>query len=207
MLKVQNLCFYRSEQPVYNPIDFDLNQNAGLYLTGENGIGKSTVLKQLCGFIKGSGTIVFTGDNGDAQHNNNICYCGHKSGLLLDATVQQNFEFMQTLYAEFRDLQITQLLAAINMNNIKPNQYVSELSLGQQKKLQLAKLLYSNSKLWLLDEPYSALDTTAKQWLNNILAKHLDSTKKPGGYLILTSHLTATDLNLTTINLTNAKLG
>jgi heme exporter protein A len=103
--------------------------------------------------------------------------------LNLQLTVAENIEFFRAIVPNQRSITNQEIIEQLGLHHLASIK-AGQLSAGQRKKLALAYLILSAAKLWLLDEPYAALDTVAQQWLTGLLQQHVAA----GGMIILTAH-------------------
>ena len=181
-LYIQDLNFSYDNGLIFNNQTHTLSSNRITLLLGQNGSGKSTFLKIIAGLEKpNSGSIKFHDNNAESVNfNGNISYLGHKLALKEELSVQENIKFWHNFYGkdllarEFEELGLNKLSSMI----------VSNLSAGQKKKLALYRILMSNKKIWLLDEPFSNLDKKAYSYLKELLLMRLNNDI----IIIITSH-------------------
>lgn len=181
-LYIQDLNFSYDNGLIFNNQTHTLSSNRITLLLGQNGSGKSTFLKIIAGLEKPNSGSIKLHDNNDKSlnFNGNISYLGHKLALKEELTVQENIKFWHNFYGkdllarEFEELGLNKLSSMI----------VSNLSAGQKKKLALYRILMSNKKIWLLDEPFSNLDKKAYGYLKELLLMRLNNDK----IIIITSH-------------------
>ena len=181
-LYIQDLNFSYDNGLIFNNQTHTLSSNRITLLLGQNGSGKSTFLKIIAGLEKPNSGSIKLHDNNDKSlnFNGNISYLGHKLALKEELTVQENIKFWHNFYGkdllarEFEELGLNKLSSMI----------VSNLSAGQKKKLALYRILMSNKKIWLLDEPFSNLDKKAYSYLKELLLMRLNNDI----IIIITSH-------------------
>lgn len=181
-LYIQDLNFSYDNGLIFNNQTHTLSSNRITLLLGQNGSGKSTFLKIIAGLEKPNSGSIKLRDNNDKSlnFNGNISYLGHKLALKEELTVQENIKFWHNFYGkdllarEFEELGLDKLSSMI----------VSNLSAGQKKKLALYRILMSNKKIWLLDEPFSNLDKKAYGYLKELLLMRLNNDI----IIIITSH-------------------
>jgi heme exporter protein A len=188
MLTVQDLACVRGDRLLFKDIGFELNAGGLLYVLGENGSGKSSLLRMLCGLLMPETGAVFwdkkTIKEEAESYLSNLTYIGHLNGLKDDLTALENL-YMSALAAG-HDVNETKALAALRAIGIErcANLPVRVLSQGQKRRVTLAKLWLAEGKLWILDEPFAALDVASVGLLAARLGEHLSS----GGMAILTTH-------------------
>lgn len=191
VLLAQQVACEKSDRQLFSDINIELHAGQLLYVTGENGAGKTSLLRILVGLSSPSnGTVridshnVHTDPQAASQH---LLYFGHKLGVSQLLTPLENLDFWckqnnidsnrKRIYATLSELGLT------GLEDIA----VKNLSAGQQRRVALAKLwLKSNAKLWVLDEPFTALDVHLISELEHKLTAFLQA----GGGVIMTSHQT-----------------
>jgi len=185
MLIAEGLTCILNDRPIFRNVGFCLQPGALLLLKGANGSGKTTLLRLLAGLLPPEeGTISW---DGKPIHANNdfkrdLMLIGHRSAVKLDATVEENLLFWASLYN-------TQMLVGAALRFYELEAFAStparELSAGWQRRVALARLIVSPSRLWMLDEPTNFLDEEAV-----ILTASLIETRvKQGGIVIAASHI------------------
>lgn len=166
LLQVIKLSCEINGKRLAQPLDFSLRAGEALQIQGSNGVGKTTLLKALIGLHRNY--------TGKIDRNTDFSYIAHQNLLHPDLTVRQNLQFLQAEHADFEYFGVKHLL----------ERRTRELSVGQQQRASLSRLLSSNAKLWLLDEPLVNLDQIGRQKLFALCQKHLTT----GGSLIMVTH-------------------
>ena len=180
----------RGQNLIFTKLDFELSNGEALVLSGENGSGKSSLIRLLAGLIKPfHGQLNWNGENvfdDIASHFDNLLYIGHQNAIKSPLTLYENLEFWANLYGDDRDFKknIDQALAAFNLTSIA-NNLGRILSSGQRRRLNLARLLLSSRPLWILDEPTVGLDKKSCKYLEIIIQQH----RETGGMVILSTHV------------------
>lgn len=179
MLSISGLCFERYFERVFEPVSFDLAAGSLLLVTGSNGCGKTTLLRLLAGLLEPSEGVI--------HRQEQALYTGHTPAVKDDLSVEENIRFwmrfMGTRETHPGTVSYQQVIEEIGLTPVAQQEGRS-LSAGQRKRCCLARLLFCNEVLWLLDEPYANLDHQGVVMLERILRTHLDS----GGACIITSH-------------------
>jgi heme exporter protein A len=188
MLTATNLACIRGERTLFTGVGFRLSAGDWLYVTGENGAGKTSLLRILCGLSPpASGEIRWQNSpisRLDDEYRNNLLYLGHQTPVKEELTARENLQISAALSGI--SLGAAQTADALEQMGLRGREQlpVRFLSQGQKRRVALARLLVSRALLWILDEPFVALDTPAQLMLTGIIAGHLSR----GGIAVLTSH-------------------
>jgi len=188
MLTAQGLACLRGDRLLFKNVGFELSAGGLMYVLGENGSGKSSLLRLLCGLLTPEDGEVFWNGKSikhDAEsYQADLIYIGHLNGLKDDLTVLENLEFSTRLVGNMVDNgTILNALTAIGVARCA-NLPVGVLSQGQKRRVALARLWLTRSKLWILDEPFAALDAASIA----VLAAQLNQHMANGGMTIITTH-------------------
>lgn len=154
-----------------------------LLLQGPNGSGKSTLLRVLAGLLPAAeGTVRWDGADvarDREAHRARLCYLGHQDALKASLTARENLQFR----ARFNGGDAETALRAFGLTRLA-DRPARMLSAGQKRRLALSRLALSDARLWLLDEPVTALDAEARQAFGALLARHLAAD----GLAIIATH-------------------
>lgn len=181
-LTVDNLSLSRGAQTLIHDLSLSLGSGDMLWLTGPNGIGKTTLLMALAGLLRpDAGSIRWEQDDQPETAPRCLAYGAHqgveRAGLLLGEELQ----FWQKAYQD--DAALNERLRAVGLED-RETTPVAGLSAGQKRRLSLARLMASRRAAWLMDEPLSGLDTDGQTLVKNTLGQHLSE----GGLAIVASH-------------------
>lgn len=187
MLSAHNLACERGGRVLFANLDFSLEHGDLLHIRGANGSGKTTLLRTLCGLSQpAQGEVQWHGQPLTATRENyhaNLCYLGHRLGLHGDLTPVENLQSQCALHGHHNVESIHSILVDAELTG-QQHIPVRQLSQGQQRRVALANLLLQNGTLWILDEPFNALDMGAVDWLITKIAMHLAN----GGMIVMTTH-------------------
>ncbi len=189
MLQIKNLTVDRGLRPLFQPINFQLDPGEVLHVSGNNGAGKSTLLMTLAGLLPlKNGEIIWNNSPITSESRfhflNEIFYLGHQIGIKGQLTVYENTRFFQFLQPCDPLINEQILLSDLGLLNLRDT-LAYQLSAGQKQRTALMRLWLTKAKLWLLDEPFNALDTLMIEKVVHRIAEHCQS----GGAVVLTSHL------------------
>ncbi len=187
-LVVTNLAVVRGERMLFKQLNFSLKNGDVLYLQGENGAGKTTLLRTLSGLTHPyAGDVDWCGDNikGMAEeYSKNILYIGHLSGIKEDLTALENLQFSLALLGSTVDKpQVVSVLETLGLAKAfhLPTRMLSQ---GQKRRVVLARLWLQDLPLWILDEPFTALDAVA----TDLVKQKVENFANAGGMVVMTSH-------------------
>lgn len=189
ILKATDLSCEKQDRTLFSNIDLSIDAGDILLLRGENGAGKTSLLRILVGLSEPMSGKVLINDH--CVHSEldfaapQFVYCGHKLGhnSLLSAT--ENLLFWSELHGQTPKKQdIIMVLEELGLTGLD-DLPIKNLSAGQQRKVSLAKLfLTPNAKLWVLDEPFTALDVGTVK----LIESKIEAFSERGGAVIMTSH-------------------
>lgn len=187
-LVIRQLSAERGLTPVFSGLDISAQSGELIQLMGINGSGKSTLLRIIIGLIQAeSGNILWndldTENSGRAAFQANSVYLGHKNGVAEDLSALENLDYFAALRGAVAKCSAAQALESVAFS-ASPHTIAGKISAGQKQRIALAKLALTNLKLWLLDEPFTALDGDGKALIENMLDKHC----KSGGIAIVATH-------------------
>ena len=183
MLSAKNLACTRGDRLLFTRINFKLRAGELLYVLGENGSGKSSLLRILCGLSPPEhGSVIWDGE--DIRHHADLLYIGHLNALKDDLSASENLRISSCITGH--DGGADRVCAALHAVGLArcADMPVRNLSQGQKRRAVLASLWLSQSRLWILDEPFSALDTAAIDLMVCRISEHL----LLGGMAVLTTH-------------------
>ena len=190
MLSAHGLTCVRGERQLFAGLDLAVDAGEWLHVRGENGAGKTSLLRLLAGLSHpAAGDIRWCGKpigHADAHYQQDLLFFGHHGALKEDLTPLENLEFAAAM--DGVELQESHALAALYRFGLKGREDlpVRVLSAGQKRRVMLARLVTRKAKLWVLDEPFTALDVKAVDLLATLIGEHIAG----GGMAVLTSHQT-----------------
>lgn len=189
MLEVRQLECTRGDRRLFSDLSFTLDRGQLLRVAGANGSGKTSLLRIMCGLLAPSaGELRWMGRPiraGREEYARNLVYIGHLNALKDDLTALENLQVGAALSG--MPAGAGRMLAGLDRFGIAhcAELPAKVLSQGQRRRAALARLALSPSvPLWILDEPFSALDVGAVVELERLIAQHIAA----GGMVVLTTH-------------------
>jgi len=184
-LSVNNLSCQRGYNLLFENLSFELNSGEILRISGQNGSGKTSLLKIIAGLNTPElGTIVFDQSKSNSEkYQLETLYLGHYTALSSELSCIENLEYLTNLSTEIISPNFHNALKEVGLKNYK-HELAGNLSAGQKRRIALSLLFISESKVWLLDEPFTALDSLGIKIIESQIEKHCSN----GGLCILTTH-------------------
>jgi len=188
MLTAHGLSCIRGERRLFAGIDLVVGPGEWLHVQGENGTGKTSLLRILAGLSPpAEGEIRWRGEPTVSlaeDFRKELLFLGHHGAVKEELTPFENL----TLAAQIDDATLDEAstLKALARFGLRGREDlpVRCLSAGQKRRVLLARLSVRKATLWILDEPFTALDVKAVQMLSGLIVDHVSK----GGMAILTSH-------------------
>ena len=186
MLEASGLDCVRQGRTLFRALSFSLASGERLRIAGANGSGKTSLLRILCGLLAPTaGDVRWRGASISSlkeEFSKEIVYLGHAPAVKDDLTAAENLEIACRL-AGF-PLSPDEMGSALSLFKV-PDGPVRKLSQGQRRRAALARLVVSaKAPLWLLDEPYAALDVDAAKIVDTLIGEHAAR----GNAVIFTTH-------------------
>ena len=188
MLEADNLECVRGERRLFSGVGFRLQAGELLYLQGRNGAGKTSMLRMLIGLLPpADGEIRWRGQPTrqlSDEFRADLCYLGHYNAIKEELTPLENLLASARLADEA--LSEDDALDALEQVGLAGREDLAcrYLSQGQKRRVALARLCNERRALWLLDEPFVALDAAAVELVAGLIGAHLQR----GGLAVLTTH-------------------
>jgi heme exporter protein A len=188
MLSVSDLSCVRGDQTLFSGVNFDLNAGQWLHLEGGNGSGKTSLLRIVSGFTPpAQGQVRWRGQplaqTAEAFHAE-LLYLGHALALKEELSALENLQADAAIAG--RSFDHAQAVSALQRLGLRGRTRlpVRVLSQGQKRRVALARLFLQSAPLWVLDEPFVALDAQAQDLVAQAISEHVSQ----GGMALLTSH-------------------
>ena len=185
-LEAHALQCIRDDRTLFSKLDFRLEAGNALILEGRNGSGKTSLLRILCGIrLPDSGNVTWgeeTIEKLGPDYHMHTAYVGHRDGVKLDLTPLENLAMARALGVP-NDITLEAALEKVDLSGFE-DVLTRNLSAGQQRRLALARLLVTDTTLWILDEPFTSLDVHGISVIEELLDTHTSA----GGMIAVTSH-------------------
>ena len=188
MLEVSNLACARGDHRLFSGLNFTLAPGQIMQVQGANGSGKTSLLRTLCGFIApDEGDIAWRGNSIsklDEDYYAELLYLGHLNAIKDELSALENLRISAGISGV--EIEEQEALSALRRMGLKGRERLPTkvLSQGQRRRVALARLLVGDAKLWVLDEPLTALDVAAVALVQELIAEHLARQ----GMVIFTTH-------------------
>jgi heme exporter protein A len=176
LLSAAEVSIERGERRLLQGVDLSVASGQIWQMLGANGVGKSSLLRALAGLAR-------FGVEGSISRFESLLYLAHAPAIKRALSPLENLRCHPACDITSAPAQIAIALEAVQLGGFE-HQPVGSLSAGQQRRVALARLLLSDAPLWLLDEPFTALDGAGCDWLEECIRAHVST----GGAVIFTSH-------------------
>jgi len=188
MFEAQSLECVRDDRLLFNDLSFTVAESEVLQIEGPNGSGKTSLLRILCGLrLAEAGKVLWRGESilsNREDYYANMVYIGHLPCVKGDLTVVENIRsLLDTRSLSLGDIEIEAALDKVGLASYEdvPGK---ALSSGQRRRILLAFVELSQAKLWILDEPLTALDVQGVSLMESMIMEH----KQSGGSVVFTTH-------------------
>ena len=187
LLSIQSLCCERGYRPLFSNLAFDVAATDIIRIAGPNGAGKSTLLNVLAGISSDyEGKILFKGEplsRVTFEYRQQLCYLGHAKAVKNQLTPTENLQWFCSMYPTRENTRIGDVLEKVGLK-LFSEQLCGQLSAGQKQRVALARLLISSAQLWIIDEPFTAIDQEGVKQFEKIIADFAAA----GGAVLITTH-------------------
>ncbi|NDV89741.1 cytochrome c biogenesis heme-transporting ATPase CcmA [Alteromonas sp. 345S023] len=186
-LRASGLTCIKRDRVLFEALSFSLKPGELLYLRGPNGAGKTSLLRIVTGLSSADeGEIYYQGTpiRTSNTYAKSLIYLGHKTALNSALSAIENLHYWaaqhQVAVATSDIYHVLEINGLVGLEDIP----VRFLSAGQQRRVALSRLWLKKAPVWILDEPFTALDIDGVAWLERKFSAHV----KEGGMLMTTSH-------------------
>ena len=184
-LIVSDLTCQRGYNELFINLSFELNSGEILKISGANGSGKTSLLKIIAGLNSAESGRLSINNNkvGSYEYQSDIFYLGHLPALSPELHCKENLDYLTQLNNSSSNQSLDEALTNIGLKNFE-NEYAANLSAGQKRRVVLSALFITQSKVWLLDEPFTALDSDGINVIEAQITRHCNNN----GICVLTTH-------------------
>ncbi|MCH1967032.1 ABC transporter ATP-binding protein [Paraclostridium sordellii] len=182
MIEVKNATKKYKKVKALDDISFEIHEGKITCLLGINGVGKSTVLKAICGLIKlDSGEIFIDGEKIDNKIYDKVAFVPDVDNYFVQFTIKEIFEFMKTFYKNWDDKKAYEML---NLFNLTDDRKILNLSKGNIARVKIILGFSQNAKYTILDEPFSGIDIFKREDFLKVMTKYITDEQS----IIITTH-------------------
>lgn len=185
-LEAHNITCIRDDRVLFEGLSFAIGSGEAIVLEGRNGTGKTSLLRILCGLRRpDDGEVRWHGmsiESNYVDYYTHMAFVGHMDGIKRELSALENLRLSRSLCGA-GDISIEQALDTLHLTGYEdiPTYY---LSAGQRRRVALARLLATDARLWILDEPFTSLDREGIALVESLMDRHVGN----GGAMIMTSH-------------------
>jgi len=180
------LCLLRGDRCLFQELNFALNAGELLLVEGMNGCGKTSLLRAITGLLEfETGQVDWNGGSVIANYQvfrSDVVWLSHRVGFKGDLTLLENLSFESGLRITI-DERLEPSLDRLGLTNLTSLPFRA-LSAGQQRRVALARMLLAKAPLWIMDEPFTNLDSSGQGLVRDVIGEHVAG----GGLCVVASH-------------------
>jgi heme exporter protein A len=200
-LSVESVHVWRGDRHVLKGVSLTLKARQLLHIAGPNGTGKTTLLRVACGLLRPEqGQVLWQGkpiSSARLEYQATLAYASHEPALKADLTALENLRFSVGLK---RRVSTPELRATMERTGVAEcaDLPARVLSAGQRRRVAMARVLAMDASLWLLDEPFTNLDTAGTELMSALLKSQVE---RGGAVLVVAHHELKLDLDMRRLDL------
>ncbi len=183
-LQLDSIELYREDRLIFTDISFYIESGDHLVIRGQNGSGKTSLIRTICGLTQAyKGEVLWNKVSIDRplfNYYEQLSYLGHKNALIPELTLNENLNYGLDQIDKDR---LDQAINGFRLRDLRES-LIQNLSNGESRKSALCRVVSSKKSLWVLDEPYANLDSDSINYLNNCIDDHI----KKGGIVITSTN-------------------
>lgn len=186
-LSANSLTCERGGRVLFEGLEFSLQNGQAMIIKGSNGAGKTSLLRIITGLSQSvEGSVTWNQHNIESiaqEYQQQLLYIGHLAAVKTELTVRENLQLLMRFWPSDANCSVAELADMVGLRQ-RLSVTCSRLSAGQQRRVSLARLFMSKQKLWILDEPLTAIDVD----FISVIEKQLQTHLSHGGMAVLTTH-------------------
>lgn len=182
MIEIKNASKKYKKVKALDNISFEIHEGKITCILGINGVGKSTILKSICGLVKlDKGEILIDGEKIDYKTYEKVAFVPDVDNYFAQLTIKESFEFMKEFYKKWDREKAYDMLKLFNLTDDKK---ISELSKGNIARVKIILGFAQNAKYTILDEPFSGIDIFKREDFLGVMTKYVSDEQS----IIITTH-------------------
>lgn len=182
MIEIKNASKKYKKVKALDNISFEIHEGKITCILGINGVGKSTILKSICGLVKlDRGEILIDGERIDYKTYEKVAFVPDVDNYFAQLTIKESFEFMKEFYKKWDREKAYDMLKLFNLTDDKK---ISELSKGNVARVKIILGFAQNAKYTILDEPFSGIDIFKREDFLGVMTKYVGDEQS----IIITTH-------------------
>lgn len=182
MIEVKNISKKYGKKEVLKDLSLNIEEGKITCILGTNGVGKSTLLKAICGLLRlNDGEILIDGEKLSHKVLDKISFVPDVDINFPNLTIKETFEFMKKFYKNWSDEKAYEMLSMFELTD---DVYISKLSRGNRARVKIIIGFSQNSKYILLDEPFLGIDVFKREEFIKVMTKYIDDNQA----IIITTH-------------------